>query len=219
MILAGVAGLLLFAYIFLRSSKSGASSGSILANSPPASGPGGGQSALDLSSGTASNLAQNLVPPNCPDGQVPQPTIINGGPGQPSFLLGWTCVPANSTPPPTPPTPTGDCPPGFHRAPIGLGMVGSVCLPDLPTISPPPAPGPVFPPSPPPPAAPPPPPAAKTITVCPWPSWCGSLWGIAQHFTGNGANWRDLYNANQGIIGGNPNLIKPGQVLTLPGGW
>ena len=31
------------------------------------------------------------------------------------------------------------------------------------------------------------------------------------------SNWRDLYNLNQSIIGGNPNLIRPGQVLNIPG--
>lgn len=25
-----------------------------------------------------------------------------------------------------------------------------------------------------------------------------------------------IYNANKGVIGGNPNLIYPGQVLTIP---
>ena len=31
------------------------------------------------------------------------------------------------------------------------------------------------------------------------------------------SNWRDLYNLNKSLIGGNPNLIRPGQVLNIPG--
>lgn len=31
-----------------------------------------------------------------------------------------------------------------------------------------------------------------------------------------GIGWKDLYNANIGIIGSNPNIIRPGQVLTVP---
>lgn len=33
-----------------------------------------------------------------------------------------------------------------------------------------------------------------------------------------GAGWRELYQLNRGVIGGNPNLIYPGQVLHLPAG-
>lgn len=42
------------------------------------------------------------------------------------------------------------------------------------------------------------------------------LWNIAKKFYGNGAKYTVIYNANKGIIGGNPNLIYPGQVLTIP---
>lgn len=42
------------------------------------------------------------------------------------------------------------------------------------------------------------------------------LWNIAKKFYGNGAQYTKIYNANKGVIGGNPNLIKPGQVLTIP---
>jgi nucleoid-associated protein YgaU len=30
------------------------------------------------------------------------------------------------------------------------------------------------------------------------------------------AGWQALYEANRDVIGGNPNLIKPGQVLVVP---
>lgn len=45
------------------------------------------------------------------------------------------------------------------------------------------------------------------------------LWNITKKFTGSGSGWRELYNLNKGVIGSNPNLIKPKQVLTLPSGW
>lgn len=32
-----------------------------------------------------------------------------------------------------------------------------------------------------------------------------------------GVNWRELYDANKGVIGGNPNRLKVGMVLNLPG--
>lgn len=73
----------------------------------------------------------------------------------------------------------------------------------------------------PPPTKPPPPPQSKpgnnqTVTVCPYPQWCGSLWGIANHLWGNGNLWPAIYKANQGAIGSNPNLIHPGLVLNIP---
>lgn len=46
-----------------------------------------------------------------------------------------------------------------------------------------------------------------------------SLIGITQKLTGNTSGWRELYELNKGVIGNNPNLIYPGQVLTLPAGW
>lgn len=42
------------------------------------------------------------------------------------------------------------------------------------------------------------------------------LWNIAKQFYGSGSDYTKIYNANKGTIGGNPNLICPGQVLTLP---
>lgn len=42
------------------------------------------------------------------------------------------------------------------------------------------------------------------------------LWNIAKKFYGSGSKYSVIYNANQAVIGGNPNLIYPGQVLTIP---
>ena len=38
---------------------------------------------------------------------------------------------------------------------------------------------------------------------------------IAKNLTGNSANWQAIYNQNKGVIGGNPNLIYPGQQLVI----
>ena len=45
-----------------------------------------------------------------------------------------------------------------------------------------------------------------------------SLWKIAQKLLGSGSRWNDIYtyNNNKNIIGGNPNLIYAGQVLSIP---
>lgn len=42
------------------------------------------------------------------------------------------------------------------------------------------------------------------------------LWNIAKKYYGNGADYTKIYNANKGVIGGNPNLIYAGQALTIP---
>lgn len=42
------------------------------------------------------------------------------------------------------------------------------------------------------------------------------LWNISKKFYGNGAKYTVIYNANKSVIGGNLNLIYPGQVLTIP---
>lgn len=42
-----------------------------------------------------------------------------------------------------------------------------------------------------------------------------NLWDIAASH-GLGTNWQAIYNANRGLIGGNPNLIQPGQRLLIP---
>jgi len=44
-----------------------------------------------------------------------------------------------------------------------------------------------------------------------------SLWKISQRTLGAGNRWREIYGANRGIIK-NPNLIYPGQRLTIPRG-
>lgn len=45
-----------------------------------------------------------------------------------------------------------------------------------------------------------------------------SLWKIAKKLLGDGSRWYEIYtyNNNKSIIGGNPNLIYPGQVLSIP---
>ncbi len=42
------------------------------------------------------------------------------------------------------------------------------------------------------------------------------LYTIARKFYGDGAKYIAIYEANREVIGGNPNLIYPGQVLTIP---
>ena len=50
---------------------------------------------------------------------------------------------------------------------------------------------------------------AKTYTVVSG----DTLSGIAAKY---GISWQTLYNANKGVVGSNPNLIRPGEVLTIP---
>lgn len=54
--------------------------------------------------------------------------------------------------------------------------------------------------------------AAQTYTV----KSGDSLWAIAKRYYGSGALYTKIYEANRDIIGSNPNLIYPGQVLTIP---
>ncbi len=42
------------------------------------------------------------------------------------------------------------------------------------------------------------------------------LWNIAKKYYSNGSEYKKIYEANKKIIGGNPNLIYAGQILTLP---
>lgn len=42
-----------------------------------------------------------------------------------------------------------------------------------------------------------------------------TLYGLAKKYYGNGSRWREIYNDNKAVIGANPNLIIPGQVLKI----
>lgn len=53
--------------------------------------------------------------------------------------------------------------------------------------------------------------AARTYTVVKG----DSLSKIAQHLLGDAKHWKRIYEANRNIIS-NPDLIHPGQVLTIP---
>lgn len=53
---------------------------------------------------------------------------------------------------------------------------------------------------------------AKTYTVVKG----DCLWNIAKKFYGKGALYTKIYEANKGVIGGNPDKIYPGQVYTIP---
>jgi LysM repeat protein len=55
------------------------------------------------------------------------------------------------------------------------------------------------------------PPAPKTYTVKPG----DTLWGIAKQTLGDGSRWHEIYNNNVDVIGKDPNLIRPGQVLRI----
>lgn len=50
-----------------------------------------------------------------------------------------------------------------------------------------------------------------TYTVVPG----DTLWGISARFLGNGARWKEIYEANKDKIK-SPNLIYPGQVFIIP---
>lgn len=56
------------------------------------------------------------------------------------------------------------------------------------------------------------PPPARTHTVVSG----DTLWDIAGDELGDHTRWPEIYELNKGTIGGNPDLILPGQVLTLP---
>jgi nucleoid-associated protein YgaU len=55
-------------------------------------------------------------------------------------------------------------------------------------------------------------PAPKVYTV----KAGDSLWQIAKMQLGDGAKWKQIYEANRGVIGPDPNLITPGQQLVMP---
>ena len=43
-----------------------------------------------------------------------------------------------------------------------------------------------------------------------------TLWDIASRAYNDPEDWDTIYAANKGVIGNNPNLIIPGQVLNIP---
>ena len=43
-----------------------------------------------------------------------------------------------------------------------------------------------------------------------------SLWKISKKFLGRGAKWKKIYSYNYEIIGDDPDLILPGQILDIP---
>ena len=55
-------------------------------------------------------------------------------------------------------------------------------------------------------------PSSKTYTV----KSGDCLWKISSTYLGSGSKWNEIYEANKSVVGGNPNLIYPGQVLTIP---
>lgn len=54
--------------------------------------------------------------------------------------------------------------------------------------------------------------SGRTYTVQPG----DSLSAIAQHYLGDASRWPQIYDLNKDTIGPDPNVIQPGQVLTLP---
>ena len=78
-----------------------------------------------------------------------------------------------------------------------------------PAVAEEPIPAPAEAPAPPPPPPPPPPPAPRTYTVVSG----DTLWAIAERFYGDGSKYQQIASAS-GIA--NPDLIHPGQVLTIP---
>lgn len=120
--------------------------------------------------------------------------------------------------------PPVDPPPTAEPAPQPAGPVAVEPAPappppaePAPTAPPPvePAPEPVAAPEPPPePVANVPAEPRETYTVRPG----DSLSAIAQRVLGDGNRWPEIYDLNREVIGANPGLIHPGQVLVLPGG-
>jgi len=53
---------------------------------------------------------------------------------------------------------------------------------------------------------------ARTYTV----KGADNLWKIAAKFYSQGTRWDEIYAANKDVIGGDPDLIQPGMVLTIP---
>lgn len=65
------------------------------------------------------------------------------------------------------------------------------------------------------------PPVSPPASMAPQPSKYtvakgDSLSKIAKKHYGNGNLWKKIYSANREVIGDNPDLIKPGQILVIP---
>ena len=85
----------------------------------------------------------------------------------------------------------GGSPPG-SQPPVPVGGRPPVVRPPIPTGTHPPVP--------------------TTYTV----QRGDTLWGIAQRKLGAGTAWKTLYQDNRGVIGSNPDLIRPGERLRVP---
>jgi nucleoid-associated protein YgaU len=120
-------------------------------------------------------------------------------PNQPLAVGQKLIIPVLDEPvPPTPPTaPTAPTPPVAPEAPVVSATPAA-----QPTTRPTSKPG----------DAPAPTETARTYTV----KAGDSLWKIAEREQGNPYRWTELYQANTKVIGRNPDLIYPGQELTLP---
>lgn len=122
--------------------------------------------------------------------------------GAGALVLGFLALQAAKRPPTgvIPCTTTPDCP-------SGMVCVGGECVADGGPPPPPPPPD-----GGPPPPPPPPPGTAINYTIVSG----DTLWGIATRFCGEGICWWWLWQQNLAVVGPNPNLIFPGQQLTIP---
>lgn len=59
-------------------------------------------------------------------------------------------------------------------------------------------------------------PLPKSVTVTPWDTPHSSLWKIAEDLFGDGSKWRDIYEANRDLIGGDPDELRVGMQLRMP---
>ncbi|MEB3238281.1 MAG: C39 family peptidase [Candidatus Sericytochromatia bacterium] len=158
------------------------------------------------------------VPPGTPTTQPPY-TLP---PGAPVYVP----PPGSTMPAPQPregatPLPIGRPPVQAPVAPAPAPVAAPVAPPPAIVVAPPPA-TPTVPANPPVPAAPAAPapvtpaqpvaPASRTVTV----SRGDTLWAIAARELGDGRRWREIHEANRGLIK-DPNLIYPGQKFVIPG--
>jgi LysM domain len=109
----------------------------------------------------------------------------------------WSSKTNTDEPPPPAPAPAEQAPAEAEPAP----QVEPAAV-EQPAPAPPPAPEPAPPP-------PPPPPVVRTYTV----ESGDTLWAISERFYGDGSRYQQIADAS-GVS--NPDLIYPGQVLTIP---